>query len=139
MSLIVSRRPSSRNHWNEAFWMSIRLGRSRTFSIREKDLRARGEATFVVKEKASLGDVRDSAFEGVQNGGRAERRRNLPGYRRGPPTRKRSLRREGRKWNGRNRSAAGAGRPASGGRAAGGAAKARAGRGAVGRRRRRAA
>src|SRR6185503_20157250 len=60
MSLIVSRRPSSRNHWNEAFWMSMRLGSSRTFSIREKDLRARGEATLVVKERASLGDVRNS-------------------------------------------------------------------------------
>src|SRR5689334_23559502 len=69
MSSMVSRRPSSRNHWNEAFWMSIRLGRSRTFSIREKDLRARGEATFVVKEKASLGDEQNSGVCG-----RAERR-----------------------------------------------------------------
>src|SRR5438445_13198123 len=61
MSSIVSLRPSSRNHWNEAFWMSIRLGRSRTFSILEKDLRARGEATLLVKEEASLGDVRAQA------------------------------------------------------------------------------
>src|SRR6266550_5717986 len=49
MSSIVSRRPSSRNHWNEAFWMSIRLGRSRTCLRREKLLRARGAATRVVK------------------------------------------------------------------------------------------
>src|SRR5712691_9159433 len=55
MSPIVSRRPSSRNHWNEDFWMAIRLGRSRTFSMREKEVRARGEATVVVKEEASLG------------------------------------------------------------------------------------
>src|SRR5438128_8967552 len=61
MSSIVSRRPSSRNHWNEAFWMAIRLGRSRTCSILEKDLRARGEATVVVKDEASLGDVRAQA------------------------------------------------------------------------------
>ena len=38
---------------NEDFWIAIRLGRSRTFSIREKDLRARGEATVVVKEEAA--------------------------------------------------------------------------------------
>src|SRR6266567_821870 len=62
MSSIVSRRPSSRNHWNEAFWMSIRLGRSRTCSSLEKDLRARGEATLVVKNEASLGDERDQAL-----------------------------------------------------------------------------
>src|SRR5437763_15093661 len=49
MSSIVSRRPSSRNHSNEAFWMSIRLGRSRTCLRREKLLRARGAATRVVK------------------------------------------------------------------------------------------
>src|SRR5262252_1283090 len=62
MSPIVSRRPSSRNHWNEAFWMSIRLGRSRTCWRRENDLRARGEATVLVKEEASLGDVRVQAI-----------------------------------------------------------------------------
>src|SRR5205814_3834456 len=67
MSSIVSRRPSSRNHWNEAFWMSIRLGRSSTCSRRENDLRARGEATFVVKEKASLGDVRNQRIQACGN------------------------------------------------------------------------
>src|ERR1051326_1524787 len=66
MSSIVSRRPSSRNHWNEAFWMSIRLGRSRTCSRREKDLRARGEATFVVKENSLPWDVRDQATRAVR-------------------------------------------------------------------------
>jgi hypothetical protein len=30
--------------------------------MREKDLRARGEATVVVKEEASLGDVRNQAI-----------------------------------------------------------------------------
>src|SRR5436309_12977544 len=92
MSSIVSLRPSSRNHWNEAFWMSIRLGRSRTFSILEKDLRARGEATLLVKEEASLGDVRAQANSGVQRCGRTERRRNQPGYRKRPPYRKRGQR-----------------------------------------------
>src|SRR5579864_1089913 len=89
MSSIVSRRPSSRNHWNEAFWMSMRLGRSRTCSILEKDLRARGEATVVVKEEASLGDVRAQANSSVQAGGQTERRRNPSGYRKRPPHRKR--------------------------------------------------
>src|SRR5215210_6368404 len=49
MSSIVSRRPSSRNHWKDAFWMSIRLGRSRTCLRREKLVRARGALTLVVK------------------------------------------------------------------------------------------
>src|SRR5215211_5153344 len=49
MSLIVSCRPSFRNHWKDAFWMSIRLGRSRTCLRREKLVRARGAATLVVK------------------------------------------------------------------------------------------
>src|SRR5207237_10366781 len=49
MSSIVSRRPSSRNQENEAFWMSIRLGRSRTCFRREKLVRARGAATLLVK------------------------------------------------------------------------------------------
>src|SRR5215217_3036680 len=48
MSSIVSRSPSFRNQSNEAFWMSMRLGRSRTCLRREKLLRARGAATFVV-------------------------------------------------------------------------------------------
>src|SRR5437016_3814069 len=94
MSPIVSRRPSSRNHWNEDFWIAIRLGRSRTFSIREKDLRARGEATVVVKEEASLGDVRNQAIESVRGCGRAERRRNQPGYRLDPLYRKRTPRQQ---------------------------------------------
>ena len=41
---IVSRSPSSMNHWKEAFWMSMRFGRSRTCFRREKDLRALGAA-----------------------------------------------------------------------------------------------
>src|SRR2546426_6800483 len=49
MSSIVSRRPSFRNHPNEAFWMSIKCGRSRTCFRRENDLRARGAATVAVK------------------------------------------------------------------------------------------
>src|SRR5919204_1058816 len=49
MSSIVSRSPSSMNHWKEAFWMSIRLGRSSTCFRREKLLRVRGAATRVVK------------------------------------------------------------------------------------------
>src|ERR671939_55339 len=53
MSSMVSRRPdvfsdagslgSPMNHRNDAFWMSIRLGTSSTFSSLEKDLRTRGE------------------------------------------------------------------------------------------------
>src|SRR5919198_6121466 len=54
MSSIVSRRPSFRNQSKEAFWMSIRLGRSRTCFRREKLLRARGAATVVVKVGISL-------------------------------------------------------------------------------------
>src|SRR3954467_13038135 len=59
MSSIVSRRPdgfselgslgSPMNHRNDAFWMSIRLGTSSTFSSLEKVLRTRGE---VVSGKA---------------------------------------------------------------------------------------
>src|SRR5215210_858422 len=56
MSEIVSRRPSSRNQWNDAFWMSIRLGRSRTCFRREKLLRARGAATPLLNYEASLGN-----------------------------------------------------------------------------------
>src|ERR1051326_3612213 len=90
MSSIVSRRPSSRNHWNEAFWMSIRLGRSRTCSMWEKDVRARGEATVVVKASSLPWDRRDQADSGVRIGGRAERRRNQPEYRINPLQRKRT-------------------------------------------------
>src|SRR5438105_3401594 len=53
MSSMVSRRPeafseagsfgSPMNQRNDAFWMSIRLGTSRTFSSLEKVLRTRGE------------------------------------------------------------------------------------------------
>src|ERR671912_193235 len=53
MSSIVSRRPSSRNQSKLAFWMSIRLGRSRTCLRREKFLRARGAVTRVVKVRTA--------------------------------------------------------------------------------------
>src|SRR5918992_4867792 len=49
MSRMVSFRPSDLNQSNETFWMSIRLGRSRTCFKREKLFRARGAATLVVK------------------------------------------------------------------------------------------
>src|SRR5918992_153472 len=49
MSSIVSRRPSSMNHWKDAFWMSMRLGRSRTCFRREKLLRARGATATLLK------------------------------------------------------------------------------------------
>src|SRR3954454_14970 len=49
MSSIVSRSPSLRNQSNDALWMSIRFGSSRTSLIREKDVRARGAATLAVK------------------------------------------------------------------------------------------
>src|SRR5690242_12608956 len=93
MSSIVSRRPSSRNHWNEAFWMSIRLGRSRTCGRWEKDLRARGEATLVVKKSGLPMDWRVQAKVGVQTGRRAGRRRNQPGYRKRRSHRKQKPRR----------------------------------------------
>src|SRR2546430_2656778 len=57
MSSIVSLRPSFLNHSNEAFWMSIRLGRSRTCLRREKLLRARGAATPVVKLRGEGAEV----------------------------------------------------------------------------------
>src|SRR5574338_1259734 len=60
MSSIVSRRPSARNHWNEAFWMSIRLGRSRTCFRRENVLRARGATAVLLKN--SLPYVRRSVM-----------------------------------------------------------------------------
>src|SRR3954470_6959823 len=93
MSSIVSRRPSSRNHWNEAFWMSMRLGRSRTWGRWEKDLRARGEATLVVKKSGLPVGGAVQAKMGVQTGGRAGRRRNQPGYRTWRPDRKQKPRR----------------------------------------------
>ena len=58
MSSIVSRSPSSRNHWNEAFWMSIRLGRSRTCFRRENVLRARGATAVLLKNSLPLGSER---------------------------------------------------------------------------------
>src|SRR3954447_12331560 len=90
MSSIVSRSPSSRNHWNEAFWMSIRLGRSRMFSIREKDLRGRGEATLVVKKSGLPMAGEMWRVQGVQTGRQAGRRRNQPAYRSYTPHRKRT-------------------------------------------------
>src|SRR6187551_2730427 len=66
MSSIVSRSPSSRNHWNEAFWMSIRLGRSRTCFRREKLLRARGATAVLLK-------VGTASLYGEQRCQRAER------------------------------------------------------------------
>src|SRR5215210_5116431 len=67
MSAIVSRRPSFLNHSNEAFWMSIRLGRSRTCFRREKLLRARGATAVLLKVgTASLyGVQRITAGRGV--------------------------------------------------------------------------
>src|ERR1022692_1468629 len=89
MSSMVSRRPSSRNHLNEDFWISIRLGRSSTCSRRENDLRARGDATLVVKEKASLGGrAKSGGSRHAGMRGRAERRRNPSGYRNRPLYRK---------------------------------------------------
>src|SRR4029453_16425022 len=55
MSSIVSRRPSSRNHLKEAFWMSMRFGSSRTCFRREKLLGASGAAIVLLKCVASLG------------------------------------------------------------------------------------
>src|SRR5580765_4906573 len=49
MSAMVSRRPSFLNQSNDAFWMSIRFGSSRTSLMREKEVRARGAATLAVK------------------------------------------------------------------------------------------
>src|SRR5712672_1858627 len=99
MSSIVSRSPSSRNHWNEAFWISMRFGRSRTCSSRLNDLRARGETTVVVKKNSLPWDVRKiSASERRQNdeqdAPQAYRWRNQPGYRNDPSQRKPKLRRE---------------------------------------------
>src|SRR5438067_5463848 len=67
MSSIVSRRPSSRNHLNEAIWMSIRCGSSSTCSRRENDLRGRGEATFVVKKEPPLGTCEISGIRACRN------------------------------------------------------------------------
>src|SRR5204863_7570963 len=70
MSSIVSWRPSSMNHLNEAFWMSIRFGRSRTSLRREKLLRARRAATLLVKKRdLPLGRVKRQRAGEMQNGG----------------------------------------------------------------------
>src|SRR4029453_2545299 len=55
MSSIVSRRPSSRNPLNEAFWLLMRFGSSRMCFRREKLLRASGAAIVLLKCGASLG------------------------------------------------------------------------------------
>ncbi len=74
MSSIVSRRPddlqrvgdhwgSPMNHRNDAFWMSIRLGTSRTFSSLENVLRILGASCFR-QSKASRGALRGSEASG---------------------------------------------------------------------------
>src|SRR4026208_794540 len=60
MSAIGSPRPSSRNQAKEAFWMSMRLGRSRTCFRRENVLRARGATAVLLKN--SLPYVRRSVM-----------------------------------------------------------------------------
>src|ERR671933_2151427 len=60
MSSIVSRSPSARNQSKDAFWMSIRLGSSRTCFRREKLFRATGAATLVVKRNSL-------PYDGVRN------------------------------------------------------------------------
>ena len=42
MSSMVSLRPSSRNHFHDALWMSMRLGTGRGWSSFAKDVRTRG-------------------------------------------------------------------------------------------------
>src|SRR5918912_695376 len=82
MSSIVSRRPSFRNQSNEAFWMSIRFGRSRTCFRREKLFRARGAATLLVKWRCLPLRLEKKC-------GQAELRRDPPRYRKGGCLRKR--------------------------------------------------
>src|SRR5918992_3810232 len=84
MSFIVSRRPSSMNQWKDAFWMSIRLGRSRTCFRREKLLRARGAATPLLNYEASLGN----GLEMWKNVQADVDGRNRPAYRRTTSLRK---------------------------------------------------
>src|ERR1043165_9968816 len=84
MSSIVSRRPSFRNQSNDAFWISMRCGSSRTCFTREKDLRARGAATLAVKryslpyngEESEISDKRkrrnvSATCKGTENRGRS--------------------------------------------------------------------
>src|SRR6266536_2532883 len=78
MSSIVSRRPSFRNQSKEAFWMSIRLGRSRTCLRREKLLRARGAATVVVKFEISLPYGSEGAGRAQAQGQTSAEPRSIP-------------------------------------------------------------
>src|ERR1041384_663878 len=87
MSSIVSRRPSFRNQSNDAFWMSIRFGSSRTCLTREKDVRARGAATLAVK-RYSL-PYNGERIRNLGQAKTAERQRDLQGYRKQGPQRKR--------------------------------------------------
>src|ERR687896_1464008 len=84
MSSIVSRRPSSMNQWKDAFWMSIRLGRSRTCFRCEKLLRARGATTPLLNYEASLGN----GLERWKNVQADVDGRNRPAYRRTTSLRK---------------------------------------------------
>src|SRR5215211_4922099 len=78
MSPIVSRSPSVMNQSKEAFWMSIRLGRSRTCFRREKLFRARREATLLVKN----GDLRSTQGRTTSTGTALGAGRNPDGSRR---------------------------------------------------------
>src|SRR5689334_18602024 len=62
---------SPMNHRNDAFWMSIRLGTSSTFSSLEKVLRTRGE---VVSGKAKPPGRARRGFRRVGSGPRAQPR-----------------------------------------------------------------
>src|SRR6184192_1447605 len=94
MSSMVSLSPSFRNQSNDSRWMSIRLGRSRTCLRRENDLRARGAVTELAKKKASLTgyEVSGEAEKNACRAGRPDGRRNPPGYRSHPSSRKRTTR-----------------------------------------------
>src|SRR5262245_55808578 len=74
MSSMVSRSPSLRNQSNDAFWMSIRCGSSRTCFTREKEVRARGAATLVVKRYSlpQNGETDEKSRTG-ENGGTSAR------------------------------------------------------------------
>src|SRR5918912_170555 len=99
MSSMVSRRPEAENdfgssgwpmnHRNEAFWMSMRLGTSRTFSSFENVLRLRGavvlagkasppaglvgELRSVVPDQGATSKVSSQAPSPQRTGGRAAR------------------------------------------------------------------
>src|ERR671937_206408 len=78
MSSIVSWRPSFMNQSKDAFWMSIRFGRSSTCFRREKLLRARRAATLLVKKRdLPLGRVeRQMAGENGKGGATHKSSRN---------------------------------------------------------------